>query len=277
MVKAPLAVSEEFIEALYQKLGAARKYRGLSLPRDTVRDLVLQNLEVHPSPRDLEEVVRQKLHNLVAPYLGDPDYPAVQQELETIIATGDEEELSQFCLRILQSHASTRERLPILDDFYARIFSITGLPSTILDLACGLNPFALPWMGLPRETCYLAYDLHQPRVNLINAFLQGVHQSGAAVHGDILVAPPQEPADVAFFFKEAHRFEQRRKGCNREFFRALPVKYMLVSLPTESLTGRYSKLDQDRRLIESAVSGTNWEVSELLFDSEIVFCIRKDT
>lgn len=277
MVKALLAGSEEFIEALYQKLGAARKYRGLSLPRETVRDLVQQNLEVHPAPRDLEEVVRQKLHNLVAPYLGDPDYSAIQKEMETVLAAGNEAEIKQLCKRILNCHASTRERLPILTDFYARIFSITGTPSTILDLACGLNPFALPWMGLPRETRYLAYDLHQPRVNLINAFLQGVHQSGAAVHGDILVAPPQEPADVAFFFKEAHRFDQRRKGCNREFFRALPVKYLLVSLPTESLTGRHSKLDQDRRLIEIAVSGTNWELSELLFDSEIVFCIRKDT
>ncbi len=32
---------------------------------------------------------------------------------------------------------------------------------------------------------------------------------------DILIKPPDVEADIAFFFKEAHRFEQRQHGCNR--------------------------------------------------------------
>ena len=113
-------------------------------------------------------------------------------------------------------------------------------------------------MGLSPSTRYFAYDLHQPRVELISAFLEKMHQPGAAVHADILVNIPQIQADVAFFFKEAHRFDQRQRGCNRHFFESLQVKYLLVSLPIVSLTGRHPKLDQDRRLIDQAISGKNW-------------------
>lgn len=275
MTKKHPEISAEFIEELTVKLGNSRKYRELHLPRETILDLIEQNRLVYPDPDDLDQVVRQKLHNLVATYLGDPDYPGIHQKLQEIAVSREPGELEELCIIVLKTHASTRERLPIMETFYEQLFAVTGMPATILDLACGLNPFAIPWMELSPGVRYLAYDLNQPRVDLINAFLEVIPQPGSAVHADILVDPPQTPADVAFFFKEAHRFDLRQKGCNREFFNALQVKHLLVSLPTLSLTGRHSKIDQDRRLIDHAVSGTNWDVQELVFDSEIVFCIRK--
>jgi hypothetical protein len=35
-------------------------------------------------------------------------------------------------------------------------------------------------------------------------------------------------------------------------------------------------LDQDRRLIDQSVSGLSWNVHEILFENEIVFCIEKE-
>jgi len=92
---------------------------------------------------------------------------------------------------------------------------------------------------------------------------------------DILLDPPQIQADVALFFKEAHRFEQREKGCNRAFWQALHVNWLLVSLPTENLTGTHSKLEQHRSLVRDTLSGLDWTVTEALFPGELVFCIRK--
>ncbi len=277
MAKKTSSLSPEFTHELVSKLRLARKYRLLNIPSETITNLIEQNRQAHPDPVDLEQVVRQKLHNLVAPYLGDPDYSRMMQWLPEIAGSRESGELEDFCTEVLNSHASTRERLPIVGAFYESIFAVSGKPRSILDLACGLNPFAIPWMGLAPNTDYHAYDLHLPRVELINAFFKAIHQAGQAFHADILVNPPQDIADVAFFFKEAHRFDQRHKGCNRDFFTALNVKYLLVSLPTLSLTWRHSKVDQDRRLIEHAVSGTNWNIQELIFESEIVFCIRKST
>lgn len=267
---------DTFTSDLVARLTASRKYRNLNIPQQTIRDLVGKAMQFHVDPKEVEAVVRQKLHNLVAPYLGDPEYAELQDSLRDLPAELESAEIKQFCLQVLNAHSSTRERITINEVFYRELFRVTGAPCTILDVACGLNPFALPWMHLQSDTRYLAYDLHQPRVDLISVFFAHVGQNASAIHQDILVDPPQVPVDVVFFFKEAHRFDQREHGCNRSFLRKLQAKYILLSLPTVSLTGHRSMLEQDRRLVRAACDGQGWQVSELLFDSEIVFCIRKE-
>ncbi len=269
-----LSLNDDFETKLTAKLIASRKYRSLNLPVSTLHDLFNQAKENSSAPKEIEQMVREKLHNLAAVYLGDPDYAACKIKLEIAFAAGDAA-VKDVCLEILRSHASTRERLPLLDEFYPRIFAHTGKPDSIMDLACGLNPFAIPWMGLKTGTRYYAYDLHQPRVDLINDFLTLNQMEVLAYHQDILVEPPQIECDMAFFFKEAHRFEQRRRGCNRAFFQALKCRMLLVSLPTASLTGKHNKIDQHRRLVMETVSGLPWKVSEIEFNNEIVFCIEK--
>lgn len=275
MSKKNTTITDEEKFALADRLAASRKYCQLELPRETLIDLIDLASLSHHSLKEVEDVVRRKLHNLVAHYLGDPDYAHLQALIPDLPTRLDAPQTQAFCLRTLNAHSSTRERIPINAEFYRRIFEHTGISSVILDLACGLNPFALPWMGLPPTVQYLAYDLHLPRVQLINAFFQRFGQAGAAVHQDILVQPPRTPADVVFFFKEAHRFEQRETGATRKFLNALQARHILLSLPTETLTGRRSMLEQDRELVARACAGMPWQIDELLFPTEIVFCIRK--
>jgi 16S rRNA (guanine(1405)-N(7))-methyltransferase len=277
MSKSARNVSDpEFTEKLIADLQSSRKYRTLDLPRATLLDLVEQARFQTDDPRELDHIVREKLHHLVAPYLGDPDYSECQHELDIAYATHDPEQIKSACQKILSVHASTRERLPILPYFYERLFACTGQPHVILDLACALNPFALPWMGLAADTRYYACDLHQPRLDAINHLFVLNGMQPLAIHQDILVNPPAIEADVAFFFKEAHRFEQRRKGCNREFWQQIHARHLLVSLPTQNLTGTHPKTDQHRRLVMESIAGLPWRVQEIEFENEIVFCIEKD-
>ncbi len=276
MKKISVSPTEDQYAALLARVSASRKYRALGIPDTTLRDLLEKTLRACSDPRQVEKVFRQKLHNLLATYLGDPDYTMMRQVLAALPNQPHAAEVMEWCAQLLKAHASTRERLPMLSLFYHEIFRFTGTPRVVLDLACGLNPFALPWMGLPRETAYYAYDLHQPRVDLIDAFFQHIGQTGSAYHRDILVEPPEMEADVVFFFKEAHRFEQRERGVNRLFFNQLRTRWLLVSLPTVSLNGQHSLLTSSRRLVAEACAQRDWQVSELLFDSEIVFCIRAD-
>ncbi|HPH96032.1 MAG TPA: hypothetical protein PKW33_04995 [Anaerolineaceae bacterium] len=253
---------------------ASRKYREMGLCADTVRDLLERELPLHRSQRDALKAARQKLHNIVAPYLGDPDYPAAAKAFADLAGQGDD--LRPLCRQMLEAHASTRERLPLLDGFYPRLFEITGQPSSVLDLACGLNPFALPWMGLAQSVRYLAYDLHSARAACIGAYFKAAGLSRAeAVAGDVLLMP-LEQADVGLFFKEAHRFEQRQRGVCAGFFKMIPVRWLLVSLPTASLTGRHDLRPRHRDLVYSALDGTAWPVVEVEFESELVFCIHKE-
>lgn len=259
------------IDAWAAEILAGRKYRELGIPVETIQDLIRQELPRHRAPKAAIQAVREKLHNIIAPYLGDPDYAQAALEMEDHSAT---EIGRDFSRRMLEAHASTRERLPDLEEFYPRLFAITGKPASVLDMACGMHPFGLPWMGLDRDAQYYAYDVHAPRVALINRFLVWNGMQPLAVLQDVLLHPPQVEAEVAFFFKEAHRFEQRQHGCNRAFWRALQVKWLLVSLPAASLTGRHDLAEGHRRLVYATLEGLDWPVTEIQIGNELVFCLR---
>ncbi len=267
--------AEQLLARLNREIQTSHKYRGLDLPLETLRDLLDQELIKGRRGGDAVQAVREKLHNIIAPYLGDPDYAAARDQIEAAFLSGDPEAIKNVCRGIMEQHASTKERLPLLETFYSQLWAITGRPDSILDLACGLHPFGLPWMNLPVATRYFAYDLHAPRISLINRFLQGMGHEPLARVQDILVNPPDGEADVAFFFKEAHRFEQRQKGCNRPFFEALRVRWLLVSLPAADLSGHHSLVDRQRGLMESILAGSDWPVTEISIGNELVFCIRK--
>lgn len=264
------------VPEIVEEILSSSKYRNLNIPPETVSSLVAQEFPRHRSRADALQAVREKLHNIIAPYLGDPNYPAARQALTSAFESHQTEQIKAECLKLLSAHASTRERIPLLEDFYARLWQVTGTPQVILDLACGLHPFGLPWMGLPAASAYHAYDIHQPRVDLINCFFNLSGMPELAEKRDILLSPPEIAADVAIFFKEAHRFEQRQKGCNRAFWQALKVRWLLVSLPSENLTGRRSLAERMRALVHSTLAGLPWPVTEVAFPGEIVFCIRKD-
>ncbi len=263
------------LQPLIDEILTSRKYRGLGIPPDTVRDLLAREFALGRSRKEAVKAVRQKLHNLMAPYLGDPDYAAAEAELDAAYAEGGPAALKPVCARLLAVHASTRERLPDLTPFYERIFDVTGKPTTLLDLACGLNPLSFPWMGLPETVRYHAYDIHAPRVALINHYfrLQGLEP--LAEVRDILISPPELEAPVAFFFKEAHRFEQRQKGATREFFRSLRARRLVVTLPASSLTGRHDLSEGHRKLVYSAIAGQPWPVTEIQVGEEMIFVIER--
>lgn len=263
------------ISAFVEEIQASRKYRSLRLPPGLPRDLLERELAAGRPQKEAEKLARQKLHNIVAPYLGDPDYPQAKLLLEEAFASGDPALQKQVCARLLQAHASTRERLPFLDEFYPALFSVTGRPGSILDLACGLNPLAFPWMGLPLSIRYITCDIHQPRVDLLNRYFQLQGLAPLAEQRDVLADPPPYRVEVAFFFKEAHRFEQRQRGCNRAFWQAVRARWLLVSLPSVSLGGHHSLRERQRHLVYGVLQGLPWPVVELEIGAELVFCIEK--
>lgn len=266
---------DELTAELLKELGSMRKYRDVQIPEATLRDLVSSEINRYKNIQDIRQSVREKLHHIVAPYLGDPDYLQASAELSAL-QSSNVQGTRDFCLKMLGSHASTRERVPFLTAFYQQLWSVTGLPGSIIDLACGMHPFGLPWMGLEKETEYLAFDLHQPRTDLLNQFFRhGAYHNSQAVHQDILVQPPARKVQVALFFKEAHRFEQRQHGCNRTFWQALQVDWLLVSLPAENLTGSHSMRDRQQRLVETTLQGLDWPVTEIQIHQEIIYCIHK--
>jgi 16S rRNA (guanine(1405)-N(7))-methyltransferase len=263
------------IQQLIENTQSSRKYRGLGLNPDTIRDLIIQEAPHHTSQKKLRKSVRRKLHNIVAPYLGEPDYSSQTAELMAIKSSySNSQEIQEFCLKSLSDHTSTAERIPFMEAFYQRIFAVTGKPEILLDLACGLHPLAFPWMGLPTSTQYHAFDIIQPRIDFINIFFIKSGLPPLAKNQDILAHPPQTRADLCLFFKEAHRFEKRSPGCNQKFWASLNTQWLAISLPTQNLAGTHSLVEQHRALIKDNLPQSHGRLQELSFENEIVFLVE---
>jgi len=253
----------------------SKKYRGLDLCEATLHDLVAAELPRHKRKHAAIKVVKRSLHNIVATYLGDPDYNMAEMELTDAFCRGDIGIVRATCVHIMTHHSSTRERLSLLPTFYQRIFKETGIPRVLLDIACGLNPLAFLWMDLPNSVEYHAYDIRRERVHMLNRYFELQGLQALARTQDVLVDVPQEKGDVALILKEAHRFEQRSRGSTRRLLDALQVRFLVVSFPRVNLSGQRDLAFGYRELLHRIVSGSQWAVGEIPYAQELVFIIDK--
>jgi len=261
-------------EAVVAAIKASRKYRVVG--EETIRELVRQAWPEHRKPKAVEKAVRRRLHGIAATHLGDPDYAVLGQALADALARGDAAGERALCEEALGRHLSTRERLPYLERFYAEIFAHTGVPGTLLDLACGLGPLSLPWMGLPSATRVLAYDVHEPRVELLDAWLHARGQAGGAEVRDIVLRPPWAAADVALLLKELHRLQRNYPGMvGAEWLARIPAQHLVVSLPAFSAHGGRRLVERYREMMKHLIEGKGWATQELSFEHEVVFCLDK--
>ena len=149
-----LSLTKDEIDSIVSSILRSKKYKGMSICRETVYDLVTLEVGKHKRESDLIKEVRKKLHHIVALYLGNPGYERAKQELGAAYRSNDPVAVRRVCSDIMATHVSTRERLPFVAEFYEAIFSVTGKPKALLDIACGLNPLSFLWMGLPNSTLF---------------------------------------------------------------------------------------------------------------------------
>jgi 16S rRNA (guanine(1405)-N(7))-methyltransferase len=237
--------------------------------------LVKSEIGHHKTSKKIEKAVRKRLHNIMAPFLGDPDYDSAASELTQAFQSDNKETIKETCKRIMACHRSTHERLSIIEQFYAKIFSVTGQPNTLLDIACSLNPLSFPWMELPNNIEYYAYDIHEKRIDFINTYfsLQGLPT--LAKVQDMFFHFPQEKADIAVFLKELPRFERNYGKNSLDLLDALRVHYVVVSFPTFSIRGNRLLTKHYRDFFYWLISGKRWSVTEIEFESELIFCVDK--
>lgn len=197
--------------------------------------------------------------------------------VEELLRTSPEKRAA-LIQKILSTHSSTQERLPIYEQLYSRIFAITGKPKTILDLGCGINPFSFPYMKL-RECTYYAYDINEDEIDSINSFFQLLHTenpsfTGKAIVADILTATLPK-ADLCFLFKMTDVIDQG-KGHKKteELLKKIPAKYVVVSFATKTMSGK--KMTAPRRSwMEWLCKRLGYGYTILEFPNELFYVIKK--
>ncbi len=260
---------------LVSRIQNSRKYRSVGIPEETILDVFRRENRNSSDPAEALRRTKTKLHNIMALYLGDIEYDRAGNELKQAFSRDDAPAVAQICRRILEQHHSTRERLPYYGPFFQTIQDVCGRLEVLLDLACGFNPFALPFINLLAGIRYHAYDIHRPRVELINLFFRLSGWQALAEKRDVLVSPPKVNADAAILLKEAHRMEKRRAGSSRELVLALDARVVFISLPNRSMDGKRDLRGRMLALMQG-ICGPDLTVSgRQEFPAETLFWLRK--
>ncbi|MEM4244827.1 MAG: hypothetical protein QW404_00050 [Candidatus Nanoarchaeia archaeon] len=181
----------------------------------------------------------------------------------------------EFHAKILQSHKSTQERFSSYEPFYISLFRVTGKPKTILDLACGLNPLSFPWMGLGK-VIYYAYELSPDDASFIQSYfdiMKGFGLEGKAFSADLLKLPKLPSCDVCFLFKTLDSLESLKRGISKQLLRSINAKFVVVSFPTRSISGKKKLRERSWFLALLKELGLGYKTIEL--ENELFYVINK--
>ena len=261
------------ITRIVERVLRSSRYRDVD--RSLLSRLAAEELPRARNPDDAVKRVKRRLHQVVGAFRGASRRNAIEEAWNGDLA---DHGFRTACADALRAHASTRERIPHLDAFYAGIWAHTGIPARLLDIGCGLNPLALPWMAIGDAT-YLATDVDQRPLLTVNAFLELAGQPHEVRTADAVAEPPTDQADVALLLKLVTTLDRQDTGAATRLLKALNVRHAVVSFASRSLSGRGKGMERaHRERLEGLVAdcGRVTGVAEASVPNELVFVLTLD-
>jgi 16S rRNA (guanine(1405)-N(7))-methyltransferase len=227
--------------------------------------------------RELVKAIRNRLHQIGGAYLpGNLDQVVISHELALLPHEIDSPEIQAFCRKKMELHASTKERLPIVDHFFRDILADLPPIHSVLDLACGLNPLSLPWMPIQQDTTYTALDMYRRLSLTIQTFFDHCNIRGHAAAADILTCPLDQPYDVVFLLKTLPCLEQQVKGSAAELVNRINAKTLVLSYPLCTLGGSRKGLGATYEAdFNHLAVGRSWQVKRFEYANELVFLVTR--
>lgn len=268
---------DELLAALVEAVQAGAKYRGVC--SDLIAHIGAQELSKRRSLKEAIKATKNKLHQIGGAFLGtDAPYDAWLEQLRLALQTDNQNQLRETCRAIMSHHASTRERLPVLERFYAEIFALLPPVHSILDIACGLHPLAIPWMPLAEYAAYYAYDIYTGMTDFLQAWMALLPVQSHAHVCDVLQGCPTQRADIAFLLKALPCLEQIDPAAGQCLLRDIQADYLVVSFPVRSLGGRQKGMVEhyETRFSALLAETRRWKIiGRLVFASELVFVMQR--
>jgi 16S rRNA (guanine(1405)-N(7))-methyltransferase len=244
-----------------------------ALVESVVKDMLKKGF----STKETIKRARAKLHQVGGAYQEKKiPYDQLIKELKDLPMDLQSDSVKAFCNKAMEYHRSTEERLNLLDSMYKNIFAQLPPVKSILDIACGFNPFTLPWMPIAKDASYYACDIYPQMIGFINAFLNHFNVKGEAFTCDLTQSTPQHPVDLAIVLKTIPCLEQLDKSIGTRLLNQLNTKAVLISFPVRSLTGRVKDMPRfyEEHFMEIA-ENTEWNVKKIPMVDELFFLLQK--
>lgn len=267
------------LDALVEAVLGSSKYRSVS--PDLVRAIGARELAIRPNRKAAIKATKNALHQAGGAFLDSPiHYDRARALLRAALAedpsTTPNSPFAEACRTIMTGHTSTRERLPILDTFFSTTLAGLPTPSTVLDVACGLNPLARPWMPFPTTTAVIAGDIYADQIAFLNDAMALAGYAGHAEVRDVIHDPPPQPADLALVLKTLPCLEAIDKTAPARLLDAIDAPTLLVSFPAQTLGGRRKGMvaHYEARFRDLLLT-RGWTAERFEFTTELAFLVRK--
>ncbi len=240
-----------------------------------VREIGAVELTKRPRLKDAVKATKNKLHQVGGAYLsGSLRYQTWLNDLRSAETPDD---LRATCIAIMRQHASTRERIPILDTFYATTLADLPPIGSVLDVACGFNPLSRPWMPFDDAVEYSACDIYADAMAFLQEAFPLLGVNGRAEQRDVIHDPPSAPVDLALVLKTLPCLEQVDKAASRKLLDGLNARYLLISYPVASLGGRKKGMAESYTAqFEALAAERDWSFERFEFETELAFLVTNN-
>lgn len=284
-------LSEEKIVGLIEQIKRKKELREVSdaFVRDQLFQYFLRSpgmVSVLENPRSTQykkiiKEMRAVLRRVYGLFRVEQGATERRELVEKLVKQSLDEQLV-YLRRILSTHSSTRERLAHYEELYAKIWKITGKPAKIIDLGCGINPFSIYLMDLPKLQ-YYAYDISEEEISLLGQFFKQEHRLNPSFKGvaEILDAlhfaalEKLHQVDVCFLFKMTDVLD-RGKGhkVTEEVLRRVPARFVVVSFATKTMSGKKMTAPR-RRWMEWLCQRLGWKYTLVEIPNELFYVVEK--
>lgn len=260
------------LNSLVEAVQSSSKYA--TIAPEFVRKIAAEELRKYPRQKEAVKAAKNRLHQVAGAYLASP--PNYEAWLERLAAAPTMDERRAVCRVLMNTHASTRERLPILDDFYYVALAEIAPVRSIIDIACGLNPLAIPFMPLAENAMYYACDIYTDLAYFLNRAFPLLGVSGSAWAADVTQSVPNKRADLAIIVKAIPCLQQLNKGIGARLLDGINAEHLLVSYPAQSLGGssKGMRANYEAQFAE-LVAGKGWTVRRYDFPTELAFLVSR--
>lgn len=244
-------------DKLFDDILKSNKYSFLD--EGLIKRVIKEEIPKYKKYKDILQSVKNKLHIIYGSFITDKFYEKAKKLIDT-----DE---------IYKLHSSTSERYSFYEEFYNFIFkNIKG--NSVIDLGCGFNPFSIKLQNGINE--YYAYDIDKRISELINYYFNKNNIKGVSNTIDLITSIPDVKADIAYMFKLLPVLENEKKGRSIEIIDNLNVKYIVITYPIKSLSGRNKNMKENYTNDFYNIIGDKYKVIDsACFHNEIVFIIEK--
>ncbi len=175
-------------------------------------------------------------------------------------------------IQTLRDHQSTKERMLIYPVLYKKIFVLTGIPTSILDLGSGLNPLSYPYMhGF--HGIYTAIELSTNDCQQLQTLVNNAPFPITVRQGNIL-NDPLPSADMCFLFKILDLLDTKGHKKAEILLQKIHAKYIIVSFSTTTLRNQPMR-HPARGWIEQLLRRIGYSFTTLEFANEIFYIIKK--